>query len=254
MIRKSAWILVFAAALLFVGTGCDTLVTLDKPNVTYAAINDGAALRLTWGAVTDAKEYEIKADDTTFTATSSPFDVTTPTKTIEVRAVNGNDKSDPATIDCKAVVTASIDVYGISDPDPLHASGFGFTADGTGVAYSLANDPASVDFYIDDGNFTPFGFVNPGDHVPPFNAKLNTAMDAGTTNFDAFDMADSTGYISQLAGAVNGVYALWLSTSAAWTVNDHFAKAKVVAYDAGTTKATLKFAYQKIGGLRWLMN
>ena len=108
MIRKSTLIVALAAALLFVGMGCDTVVTLDKPNVAYEAVNSGATLRLTWTAITDAKSYEITTDDSTYTTTSTSFDVTTPTGTIDVRAVNGNDQSDPAVIDCKVVETSSL--------------------------------------------------------------------------------------------------------------------------------------------------
>jgi len=103
----------------------------------------------------------------------------------------------------------------------------------------------------------PVGLINAGDYGWASNAKVNTVMDAGTTDYDAFTEAANTGYSSKLAVAANGVYALWLSTSATWTTSDHFCKAKIVSVEQPTGtyyKVTLNVAYQKIGGLRWLIN
>lgn len=257
--RKNALLVAFVAALLFIGTGCDTIVTLDKPTVSKAALetDKGGTLRLTWTAVTDAQSYEITTDDSVYTTTSTSFDVTTPSATVEVRAVNGNDKSDPAIIDCKVVETSSIVLYGISDVDPTHPSGLAFTASGSASAMSLDDaNKASLDFVCDDQQATvlPVGLINAGDYSWPQNAKVNTLMDAGVTDFDAFTLAAATGYTSQLATAANGVYAVWLSSSATWTANDHFAKVKIVTIEdvGGAKKVTLNVAYQPIGGLRWL--
>jgi len=260
MMRKSTLIVAFAAALLFIGTGCDTIVTLDKPNVTFEAINGGGTLRLTWTSVTDAQSYEITTDDSTFTTTSLSFDVTTLTGTIEVRAVNGDDKSDPTTIDCKVVETSSLVLYGISDASANDPSGLAFSSDGTASAMSLDDvNKAALDFVCDDEQATvlPVGLINAGDYGWTQNTKVNTLMDAGTTDFDAFEVAAASGYISQLAVATNGVYALWLSTSSTWTTSDHFCKAKIISVEqpSGTYyKVTLRVAYQKVGGLRWLIN
>ncbi len=80
---------------------------------------------------------------------------------IEVVAVNGNDESDPAVIDCKVVETSSIILYGISDPDPTHPSGLAFTTSGSASAMSLDDaNKASLDFVCDDvdANVLPVGF------------------------------------------------------------------------------------------------
>jgi hypothetical protein len=258
--RKNALLVAFAVALLFIGTGCDTLVTLDKPTVSAEAVSSGATLRLTWTTVTDAKSYEITTDDSTYSTTSTSFDVTTPTGTIAVRAVNGNDMSDPATIDCKVVETSSLVLYGISDANADDPSGLTFTASGSASALSLADaNKASIDFVCDDqqSSVTPVGLINAGDYVWSQNSKLNTLMDAGTTDFDAFELAASTGYTTQLTTGTNGVYAIWLSSSATWTTTDHFVKAKVISVEQPSStyyKVTLRLAYQKIGGLRWLVN
>jgi hypothetical protein len=255
--RKSTLTLALAAALILLGTGCDTLVTLDRPTVTYEAIGDGGTLRLSWTAITDAVSYEITTDDSVYTTTSTSFDVTTPTSEIKVVAVNGNDESDPATIDCKVVETSSIVLYGLSDVDPSHPSGLAFTASGTASAMSLDDaNKAALDFVCDDVNLTPVGLVNAGDYSWPQNAKLDAVLDAATTDFDGYTLAAARGsYITQLVIASNGVYALLLTASGTWSVNDHFAKAKIVSIEdvSGTQKVTLNVAYQKIGGLRWLM-
>ena len=256
--RKSTLTVALAAALVLLGTGCDTLVTLDRPTVTYEAIGDGGTLRLSWTAVTDANSYEIATDDSIYTTTTMSFDVMYPTSMIEVRAVNGNDESDPAMIDCKVVETPSIVLYGISDVEPTHPSGLAFTTSGSASALSLDDaNKASLDFVCDDQQTTvlPVGLINAGDYSWTQNDKVNTLMDAGTTDFDAFGLAAATGYTTQLATAANGVYALWLSTSTSWTPSDHFCKMKVVSVEqvGGAYKVTLNVADQKIGGLRWLM-
>ncbi len=260
MFRKSTLIVALAAVVLLLGTSCDTLVTLSKPNVTTEAVNTGATLRLTWTAVTDAQSYEITTDDSTFTTTSTSFDVTTPTGTIDVRAVNGNDKSDPATIDCKVVETSSLVLYGISDASGNDPSGLAFTTSGSASALSLDDaNKATIDFVCDDQQATvlPVGFINAGDYGWTQNSKVNTLMDAGTTDYDAFKFAAASGYTTQLPTLANGVYALWLSTSASWTSSGHFAKAKIISVEQPTGtyyKITLRVAYQKLGGLRWLVN
>ena len=261
MIRKSTLLVALAVALVFVGTSCDTIVTLEKPNVSAAALDtdNGGTLRLTWTAVADAKSYEITTDDSVYTTTATSFDVSTPSKTIDVKAVSGSDKSDPAVIDCQVVTTSSLLLYSISDASGNDPSGLSFTSGGTATGLSLdaANKP-SIDFVCDDqqASVTPVGLINAGDYnwTPP-SAKKNALMDAGTTDFDAFREAASTGYTSQLKTDNNGVYILWLSTSNTWTASDHFCKVKILSVDqiSGYYKVTLQAAYQKIGGLRWLL-
>jgi hypothetical protein len=151
-------------------------------------------------------------------------------------------------------------LYGISDANANDPSGLSFTASGSASALSLADaNKAAIDFVCDDqqASVTPVGLINAGDYSWTQNTKLNTLMDAGTTDFDAFELAASTGYTTQLTTGTNGVYAIWLSSSATWTTSDHFAKAKIISVEqpSGTYyKVTLRLAYQKIGGLRWLVN
>jgi len=148
-------------------------------------------------------------------------------------------------------------LYGMSDPNPDNPSGLAFNADGSAVAKSLADaNKASLDFVCDDVNMSPVGMVNAGDYGWSQNSKINTLMDAGTSDYDAFGEAAASGYTTQLGIGVNGVYALWLSTSTNWTTSDHFCKAKIISIEdiGGVQKVTCRVAYQKIGGLRWLIN
>ena len=256
--KGSTLTVALAAALILIGAGCTSPVTLEKPNVSSEAVSSGATLRLTWTAVTDAKSYEITTDDSTYTTTSTSFDVTTPTGTIDVRAVSGSDKSDPAVIDCKVVETSSLVLYGISDANANDPSGLAFTTSGSASALSLADaNKPTVDFVCDDqqGSVTPVGLINAGDYGWTGNSKVNTLMDAGSTDYDAFTEAAASGFTTQLATQANGVYALWLSSSTSWTTSDHYAKMKIISVDQPNStyyKVTLRVAYQKIGGLRWL--
>jgi len=261
MKRTSTLVVGLAATLLLLGIGCDTVVTLDAPTVTTAAIDNGAKLRLSWTAVTDAKDYDIVTDDTTYTTEELSFDVTTPSATIKVYAVNGDDKSDATTIDCQVVETATLVLYGITDPDPNHPSGLAFAADGAASALSLGDaNKAALDFVCDDeqASVLPIGLINAGDYGWAQNAKGNAVAVASGTDYDAATIADAPGaYSTQEGIAVSGLYFLWLDpTNNNWDVQDHFAKAKVVSIEdvGGAKKVTLKLGYQKVGGLRWLVN
>lgn len=250
--KRLTMLAVFAAAVLFAGVGCDVIAGLAKPTVVATAIENGSKLRLNWTAVVDANEYEIVVDGTTFTTIGTEYDVTGPAKMVKVYAKNGDTRSDPYELNC-AVVETTIDVYGNSDPEPTHPSGFGFTADGAAATYSLnQTNYAAIDFYMENVQL-PMSFVNPGDRG--WNAKGNAAKEASSTNYDAVNIADApgSGYTTQQAAVSGGVYSLWIDvTNNGWDVSDHFAKAKVVSVDG--VKVTLKIGYQKVPGLLWVRN
>jgi hypothetical protein len=257
--KKLTLLAVVALAALLVGTGCDMLASLDKPNVTASAVTNGTVLRLNWVAITDANEYEIVTDDTTYVATapSTEWDLTVPTKSVKVYAKNGDTRSDPAEIDCEVEETSSVILYGITDPEPTHPSGLAFTTAGAAVAMSLDSaNWAALDFVCDDRNFA-CAFVNPGDYTPPYNSKGNALNEAATTNYDDLDIVATTNYITQLELAQGGLYSLWIDpTNNGWDDADHFAKMSVQTIEdvSGHKKATVKIGYQKIPGLRWVMN
>lgn len=233
-------------------------LTLTKPVVTYEVIDTGAALRLSWPAVTNAKSYEVNTGDSTYTTTSLSFDVTTPTENIEVRAVNGSRKSDPAAVGCATSQTDGQWLYSISDTNPSHEKGLVFDSIGSAIALTLADsNKHAIDFVCDDTQAAvlPVGLVNAGDYGWPQNAKLNMLRDEGATDFDSLVIAPASGYTDRLPTPLNRVYAMRLSSSPTWSTNDHFVKLMVVIMEqfGGTYyKVTLRTAYQKIGGLRWL--
>jgi hypothetical protein len=225
-----------------------------KPDVSCEATNTGADLRLSWPAVPEAESYEVKVDDSTYSTTSLSFDVTTPSATIEVRTVNGNGKSGPATIDCRTVETPTLVVYGISDPDSAHHCGFAFNSYGTITTYSLLySNLALLDFYADDVVHPgQMYLVNPGDKG--WNDKGNAGKASASSAYDDVKIADAPGgYVTQLALQTSGIYCLWLDrTNNGWDAQDNFAKTEVIAI-AGPLLA-MRVGYQKIPGLRWLVN
>jgi len=229
---------------------------LPMPVVVYTAIPpNGAGVRVTWAAVTGAEYYRIATDDTAINTTATYCDLMTPTQLITVRACDSFSQGEAATIDCSVTETSPLVLYGISDPNVDHPAGLAFTSNGSATALSLsdANKP-TIDYVCDDENISPVGLVNAGDYGWSGNTKLNTSMDAGTTDYDALDQAATSGYSTQTTIAYDRVYALWMSNSAYWTVYDHFAKAKIMSIEdvGGVKKVTLRIGYQKIGGLRWL--
>jgi len=249
-----------AVALVLIGTGCDSSSSsdLEAPVVKAKATGDGGTLQLSWDAVDGAASYEIKAGDMTYTTDATTYDVTTPAATIEVRSVKGDSKSDSAaTIDCRVVETETLEVYGLTDPDTSHHGGFGFETDGTIGTYSISvYDPAkfaALDYYADDGNFSPIALVNPGS--VPWNAKGNKMAAASATTYDEIKIADpSAAYSdSSLTLADGGFYYLWLDRgNDGWTDNDNFAKVQVLSINGHLM--TARVGYQKISGLRWLAN
>jgi hypothetical protein len=244
--------ILLAAILLLVS--CESSVTLTAPNVTAAAINDGATLRLTWTEVSDADGYYIYADGVaidTLDADATSYDATVPALLYEVTAYAGEDESDADQIDCEAKVTATLDVWDNTEPPP-NPSGFGFNTSGTAVAYQLTDTTnwTNLDYYILGG--TPQQFVSPNGHTPPYNNEGNVTKNSGSTDFDALTIADAPGaYTSPTNITANAVYYFWIDpTDNGWDAStDYFGKIKVEAISG--KKVTMKLAIQLIPGLRW---
>jgi hypothetical protein len=238
-------------ALALIGTGCDSSTngntSLEKPFVTPAAAVDGGTLRLKWNAVDGAESYEIKAGDSVYTTTADSFDVSVPAVTIEVRAVKGSTKSDPATVSCK-VVESSVEFYG--DLSPTHANGFGFGDNGDVAACTLNTTSQSImDFYADS---TPDG-IRLVRAVVAQSARGN-GVKAASGSYNGATIADPLGtYSSALVVMADSTYYLRLSadTTNAWSTGDNFAKVRVDSIVG--TKVSLTTAYQKVAGLRWLV-
>ncbi len=253
--KRLLGLLFVCAALIIVGCGEDVIP--EAPVVEYTVTSTGATLRLTWDDVADADGYYIYADDaiidTIDEATTTTYDATTPAAVYAVSAYAGEEESDLTEVDCAPVITLSIDVYGNTDPDTLHPSGFGFNTAGTAVAYSLrntANHPL-IDYYI-NSTVSPMEFWSPHHHDPPYNNEVNVTKNSGSTTFDDLDIADAPGgYTSQTDIVSSAVYYFWIDpTDNGWdNATDYFGKIKVEAIDG--LKVTMKFAFQPIAGLRW---
>jgi hypothetical protein len=241
-------------ALALIGTGCDSKVALDSPTVAATVTNDGMTLHLTWDQVTNAKSYEIKAGDSTYTTEATSLDVSHPAAVIEVRSVSGNSKSDSAVVNCR-VVESTVDVYG--DLDNTHSNGFGFATNGSADAFRIIpTDFSSMDFYADGKSFV-------GETRLVSSRKLNSSrkgngIQAASGSYDEAKLAVPPGSYSDSSLAIvgDGTYYLRISadTTGTWSTADNFAKAKVVSITTDSLKVTLKFGYQKIEGLRWLGN
>jgi len=241
----SAWSDPLAVTVMFVEAPATPVVTVEP-------LDQGGKLRLKWQTVADAERYEVTIDDSIRTTTDTTCDITKPCAELEVRAAKGSRKSDAAVIPVGIAESANIVIYGLTDPDTNHHKAFGIDSiTGVVTTYSLASgNYPKLDFYADDQTHPDSMFlVNAGKHG--MNTKANVLKDAGTTIYDDVRIADSTSYADESLLVVDRVYYLWLDyTNNGWSVDDNFAKAKVLQV-AGPL-VSLQIGYQRVGGLRWL--
>ncbi|MCX7994349.1 MAG: hypothetical protein N3A65_01055 [candidate division WOR-3 bacterium] len=243
---------------LLIFIGCEKEVTLETPDVTYTVATDdkGGTLKLEWDEITDADGYIIYADGEVIdTVTELSYDATTPAALYEVSAYAGDQESGKDRIDCGAVETPSLTVYGSSDPDTTHPSGFGFNAQGNAVAYSISNQNnwPLIDYWIySTAGGATIKFVSPSDRTPPLNNEVNVTKNSGQSNYDDVKIADPPGgYSTQTDVRSGAVYYFWIDpTNNGWDAStDHFGKIQVQGING--VQLTLKIAYQPIAGLRW---
>jgi hypothetical protein len=254
---KKLFALTIALAAILVMVGCESATTPDVPVVASTVMTNGEGLTLTWDADANADGFIIYHDGVAVdTVVGTSYTDTDPCKVVGVTAYAGSEESAADEIDCTPTVTTSLTLFGNSDPDPTHPSGLTFnTTSGTAVATSLdAANWAALEFYFDDANFANITLVNPGDHNPPYNAKLNTSGVDGT-DFNAVEICKLTGYNTQTTLATNNVYDLWLSSSATWQDTDHFGKMKIESVTGSSAPYTvvITVAYQQVAGLRWIV-
>ncbi|MEO0123316.1 MAG: hypothetical protein ABIL69_04860 [candidate division WOR-3 bacterium] len=244
--------------VLFIFVGCEKEVSLETPNVDYTVktSDQGATLSLTWDEITDADGYLIYADGVVIdTVTTTSYDATVPAAKYEISAYAGDQESGKDAVDCGAVETASLIVWGSSDPDTTHPSAFGFNAQGNAVAYSLsnANNHPLIDYWIySTAGGGTIKFVSPSDRTPPLNNEVNATKNSGQTNYDNVTIADAPGgYSTQTDIQSGAVYYFFIDpTNNNWDAStDHFGKIQVVGING--VQVTLKIAYQPIAGLRW---
>ncbi|MEO0206628.1 MAG: hypothetical protein ABIL22_08155, partial [candidate division WOR-3 bacterium] len=166
----------------------------------------------------------------------------------------GDQESGKDAVDCGAVETGSLLVYGSGDPSTDHPSGFGFNAAGNATTYAIsdqANWPY-IDYWIHSVSANEQEFASPNQASTPFNDEVNTTKNSGQTDYDAVTICDAPGgYISPNTINANAVYYFWIDPdNDGWgTGNDHYGKIQVVGVNGYAV--TLKLAYQVIAGLRW---
>jgi hypothetical protein len=223
--------------------------------VSWSVADQGGTLVLTWNAVDGADGYKIYSDgkstpDTTILGTT--ISITDPKKSVTVEAYNSDYAAD-STISLSATATVTtLNVHGISAG--LTDDAFGFsTTTGIAVAMDAVVGP-DIDFVMEDRAPDPMSFWSPTSYNPVYNNKDNAASVAtGITDFNALKICAAPGnYFTKLQISENAVYSLWIDvTGDGYSTDDHFAKSQVVSISG--TAVTLKLAYQKVGGLRWLV-
>lgn len=244
------YLLPFLAATLLLIVAC-TPPTLETPTVTATAIENGAKLRLTWTAITNASGYNVYLDGTKNSITTTSYDVTTPTKLIEVSAYSGSEESDKWSLNTGVVKTTSVSVDNKAGTGTNKA--FYFNASGTAIAIPLTQT-TDIDFVLDTAGINT-ELRGPTSYDPDINSKDNASAQATSTDFDAYNLAEATGgsYNTVRTLSNGGLYSLWIDPNGnGWTTDDRFAKMKVENISGNTL--TLTFGYQKVGGLRWLKN
>jgi len=245
---------------LFIILACKGAVELTTPDVTYDVTTDGGGLDLSWTEVEDAEGYIIYADDVAIdTVTELSYTMTTPAKVVKVTAYAGEDESDAWSGDFTPVTTTSLNLWGLSQPPP-DPSGLSFTSDGTGVGLAVGDTTnwPSIDFVIDDVNLSNIGIVTPNSGYynsgQGLNSEYNYISNDQGVEFDSINIAPSAGsYYSEQEFIVNGVFAGWIDPGGGSSpdANDNFVKIKVESISGN--QVVLKLAFQKEGGLRWLV-
>jgi len=257
-VSLTALLLVASFALVIVG--CEPIDTPPVENLNYTIVNDqdgnpGGGLKLTWSAPADAEpdEYIVSVDGVDQVAVETTEDyVYTPGAKIEVFAVYNEDKSAAVELDF-GVVETTLEVWSVDDLDPAHPSAFGFADDGNASTYavSVESNWPMIDYYIASGP----NLASPSDHLPtPINNEEN-ANSSETGTYDGLDIVSETGvgkYLTNRDLTNGGLYGLWLDpTGDGYDTGDHFGKAVVTGIDGN--KVSIKVAYQKVGGLRWVV-
>lgn len=233
---------------------------LEVPDVDFEVHNEGQMVRFAWYDIENADFYRIFADDVVVDTAYGPvYDAWIQAKKYGVTAFSVlYGESDPGEVDLKPVTTNNVEVWGDTDPDTSHHSGYGFNTLGVAITYSLSDTSnwPYIDHWI-SSYISPMLFASPDiwiGYSGPFNNERNYTANSGSTIFDDLDMALPPGSYWNYTDIIEGsVYFLWIDPTAnGWDNNtDHFAKIKVVAVSG--LKVTMKIAYQVVPGLRWLV-
>ena len=246
--------ILLSSVVFLIFTGCvPPGGELETPDVEATPHNQGAELMLSWDPVPDAEQYVIIYNDEEDTITETSYVITEPATTVQVIAIaEGFKDSEPWEEDYTAVVS-TIEVYPVTDPDPEHPSGFGFNVHGEASTYPVSDKSTwpDIDYYIaDDG--TNYILAAPVDHLPePINNEYNASHEEEAISFDDLDIAAGPGvYSTQNPLSTNALFSLWLTDNTEYDLSDHYGKLQVQGISG--TKISLRVAYQKTPGLRWV--
>lgn len=227
--------------------------------------NPGGAIELWWnppkGAIPEGYIVETDFNESELLEVRR-YQVYEPAGEIHVFADYGLDgRSEPRSLGFKAVETFKIEVWTSNDSSPDHPSGFGFDPDGTAKTYSLYNSDnyPYINFWLYNDNGHPT-LMSPHHHDPLINDQVNATDEMEGISYEDMDITSPTGvqlYITMLEISNGGVYSLWVDPDdAGYSDDDNFAKMLVTDLTdqgSGVYKATLKLAYQKTTGLRWVV-
>jgi len=243
------YLLPFVAAVL-IAVSCTPIS--EAPVVTATALTDGGTLQLTWADVTGASSYNVYLDGVKTAGVTSPYNVTTVAKVIEVSASSSAGEGPKSSaVNTGVVATSNVSVDNVGGAGPNYA--FYFNASGTALPITLG-DAALIDFVCDTSGVET-ELRSPDAYTTPYNNMDNGVANTSGSTFDTYDMAEATvgNYLTARTITSGGLYALWIDPTAnAWSTDDHFAKMTVEGVSGNTL--TLTFGYQLIGGLRWLDN
>jgi hypothetical protein len=255
----------FLAALLALVVSCTSTTSLSAPALRWTAVDSGGALQVSWAAVAHATGYNIYYDSSATKGTSTTdttIEISTPHATIAVTATRGSIESDQSMVDAAPVVTSLVTAY-FTSSTVSHENGLGFVADGSCIAIDLSEQTnwLSVNFLLEDTSTYQQGPIpglwSPDMYATPYNSQDDKIAPSAGPDFNALGIDPGPGVYNPRQAISSGlVYPLWISTDSTWNVNDHFAKAYVMGdsmIDPTDASVQFKVAYQKIGGLRWLV-
>jgi hypothetical protein len=248
----------FLLGVVVLMSGCgDGPTPPDKaPSLSGEAVDEGAGIKVEWTALSDVDGYNIYVNGTKEKeVTTTSVTIYGAVKTVEVCGYKGDKEGPKGKLDLTPTIS-TITVYGRSDPDPAHPSGFGFNAKGEAITYALSDSSnwPHLDFYIEDVG-RPISLWSPGSGGGEYNNRESASIEESGTDFDAIDSAASVGnYSTQRELTENAIYSLFMDRDGdgKWDkTNSYFGKAKVLDIDG--KKVQLKIAFQKQSGYRMLV-
>ncbi|GEM_PF-4569156 len=253
---KRFYVALFAGALLI--AGCKGEV--GTPVVTAKAVNNGADLDLSWGAVENASTYKIYGDDSLIAEIDSTHFVLKGSdgvfKTVTVEAVGGG----KAPIDLTPYEKDLGTIYTHDDPDSTHHSWVKVYLKGDSTEATTTNQ-AGVDPTLDNTAYFVF-YNNSGtlqfkdiSKTSLGSGKVHTYFaDPGSVMGLAPNSSDSYGDMKDVSG--NSEYYLWFDRDLDGDIstNSCFGLVKVGPTNGtGPYNTTVTIYVQnKVSGLGWI--